>query len=111
MGNILTTFNSEKHSTPQVTWFVFIIVIGTLIRLAIAQRGYNFDIASYRIVADIMANDGNVYLETQRYNYGPIWFYILSFLALKYFCLLNHIQYNDTLERGIMYAKQPASRK
>ena len=27
-----------------------------------------------------MANDGNVYQETQRYNYGPVWFYILSFI-------------------------------
>ena len=59
---------------------MFVILAGTLLRLAIAQRGYNFDIASYRIVADIMANDGNVYQETQRYNYGPVWFYILSFI-------------------------------
>ncbi|MEO1882643.1 MAG: hypothetical protein ABGX71_03480 [Methyloprofundus sp.] len=65
---------------PSFCWFMFVILAGTLLRLAIAQRGYNFDIASYRIVADIMANDGNVYQETQRYNYGPIWFYILSFI-------------------------------
>ena len=57
-----------------------LIIAGSLIRLAAAYRGYNFDIASYRIVADIAARSGNVYVETQRYNYGPIWFYILSFL-------------------------------
>lgn len=59
---------------------MLVIVVGTLLRLAAAQRGYNFDISSYRIVADISASGGNVYVETQRYNYGPIWFYILSFL-------------------------------
>lgn len=80
MSNILTRFFPHKNNPASTGWFVLLIITGSLIRLAIAQRGYNFDIASYRIVADIAAKDGNVYVETQRYNYGPIWFYILSFL-------------------------------
>ncbi len=81
-----TSYTTPKQLTtdPQTShaggWFILIILVGSIIRLAIAQRGYNFDIASYRIVADILVKDGNVYVETQRYNYGPIWFYILSFL-------------------------------
>ncbi len=43
-------------------------------------RGYNFDVESYRIVADIVSAGGNVYAETDRYNYGPIWFHILHAL-------------------------------
>jgi len=77
---MLTKLFSEHTKRPSLAWFTLLIIVGSVIRLAIAQRGYNFDIASYRIVADIMAEGGNVYLETQRYNYGPVWFYILSFL-------------------------------
>jgi len=80
MSNILNNFISDKHKLPPIAGFLFMMVLGTLIRLAVAQRGYNFDVASYRIVADIMTDGGNVYAETRRYNYGPIWFYILSFL-------------------------------
>lgn len=43
-------------------------------------RGFNYDIESWKIAADILANDGNVYGQTGRYNYGPIWFYVLHFL-------------------------------
>ncbi|WP_428355678.1 hypothetical protein [Methyloprofundus sp.] len=80
MSNRLTKSFAEKNKFPPMAWFTLLIIVGTFFRLAVAQKGYNFDIASYRIVADIMADGGNVYAETQRYNYGPIWFYILSFL-------------------------------
>lgn len=53
---------------------------GLGIRLFCASRGYNWDVDSYRVVADIVARGGNVYQETGRYNYGPIWFYILHWL-------------------------------
>lgn len=80
MSNILIKSFTKNSKALRLGWFIFVIVVGTMLRLAVAQRGYNFDIASYRIVADIMANGGNVYAETQRYNYGPIWFHILAFL-------------------------------
>lgn len=54
-----------------------ICLIGLALRMLAATRGHNFDIDSYRIVADIVAANGNVYAETTRYNYGPIWFHIL----------------------------------
>lgn len=80
MSNIPTNLLSHKNNFISLSWFVLFIIIGTVIRIAIAQRGYNFDITSYRIVADIAVRGGNVYVETQRYNYGPIWFYILALL-------------------------------
>lgn len=82
MSIILTKPFPHSDKASSFAWFMLVIVAGSLLRLAAAQRGYNFDISSYRIVADIMANDGNVYLETQRYNYGPIWFHILAFLDI-----------------------------
>lgn len=40
----------------------------------------NFDFDSYVIVAEIMKQGGNIYAETTRYNYGPIWFSLLDAL-------------------------------
>lgn len=37
----------------------------------------NYDTESYSIVADIEARHGNVYAETPRYNYSPVWGWIL----------------------------------
>ena len=67
--------DTKKHY-----WFLGILVAGLVLRLLMPFRGYNFDIESYRIVAEIVANGGNVYAETDRYNYGPIWFFILRAL-------------------------------
>jgi hypothetical protein len=61
---------------------VLIVIIGIFFRILAAQRGHNFDVDSYLIVANIVSNGGNVYQETSRYNYGPIWFHILYFIDL-----------------------------
>lgn len=53
--------------------------VGVALRLAIAGHGYNFDMESYRIVADLIANGQSPYT-TERYNYGPIWFNIIHLL-------------------------------
>jgi hypothetical protein len=37
---------------------------------------------SWGIVTDIMRHGGNVYAETGRYNYGPVWFIILRVLDI-----------------------------
>ena len=60
-------------------WILSIIVLllGITLRLILPLRGFNYDIESWKIAADIMAQGGNVYGQTGRYNYGPIWFYIL----------------------------------
>ena len=60
--------------------FFILILAGSLIRISLSFRGYNFDIDSYRIVADIFSSGGNVYSLTTRYNYGPIWFHVLGLL-------------------------------
>lgn len=59
-------------------WVLFFVVtIGLAARLAAATAGHNFDMDSWYIVADITAHGGNVYAETARYNYGPLWFLIV----------------------------------
>ncbi len=62
------------------TYFFIVLLVGISLRLIMPLRGYNFDVQSYRIVAYIVAHGGNVYAETARYNYGPIWFSILHAL-------------------------------
>ena len=66
-----------KHFTPLV---IVVLLVGLLLRLVLPFRGFNYDIESWKIAADIMAHGGNVYAETGRYNYGPIWFHILHLL-------------------------------
>lgn len=64
------------------TWLIpsLVIVLGIGLRLAVALRGHNFDFDSFLIVRDIVKHGGNVYAQTTRYNYGPIWFYIIFIL-------------------------------
>lgn len=58
--------------------FLFLIFLGLFLRILLAFCGHNFDMDSYFIVGEIVSRGGNVYLETSRYNYGPIWSYILG---------------------------------
>ncbi|MCX8008475.1 MAG: DUF2079 domain-containing protein [Patescibacteria group bacterium] len=58
--------------------FLIILSIGIALRIIVSGIGYTFDMESYYIVAKIIESGGNVYAETSRYNYGPIWFLVLS---------------------------------
>jgi hypothetical protein len=65
----------------QNRWALAVIVaFGLAARMAMAARGHNYDMESYFIVADITGHDGNIYAETDRYNYGPIWFMVVHLL-------------------------------
>ncbi len=54
-----------------------VIVVGVALRYVVSARGHNFDFDSFRIVADISHAGGTVYSETERYNYGPVWAWLL----------------------------------
>lgn len=65
-------------------FFLLVIALGLAARMAMAVLGHNYDMNSYRVVAGILEQGGNVYASTDRYNYGPIWFqvlHVLDFLA------------------------------
>jgi hypothetical protein len=57
-----------------------VVVLGIGLRLVAATRGHNYDVDSFLIVVDIVKHGGNVYAETARYNYGPVWSNIISIL-------------------------------
>ena len=56
-----------------------VVAIGLAARLiaAASSDNGNYDQRSYEIVVGIMRRGGNVYAETQRYNYSPVWAYLL----------------------------------
>lgn len=65
-----------------VVTVAMVILAGTIIRLILAGVVYgNYDMTSYEFVTGIAGKGGNVYAETSRYNYSPVWFMVL--LALK----------------------------
>jgi hypothetical protein len=75
-------YNQNRHQEIRLislTLFAFGIGVGLRLFLAYTFRG-NYDQFSYEIVADIMNRGGNVYAETHRYNYSPLWAHVLSFL-------------------------------
>lgn len=55
--------------------FITAVAIGIGLRIWVSTLGYNFDFESYAVVASIIDSGGNVYAETNRYNYGPVWMY------------------------------------
>lgn len=55
-----------------------ILFIGIAMRYAVSLMGSNYDLESYQIVGKLVASGKNVYSETYRYNYGPIWALILG---------------------------------
>ena len=69
------------RQTLQNRWGFFVIIaLGLDLRMGAATLGHNFDMESWYIVADIMRHGGNVYAETGRYNYGPVWFLVIHAL-------------------------------
>lgn len=57
--------------------FLAAIALGIVLRLWVSSFGYNYDVSSYAIVAGISEAGGNVYAETHRYNYGPVWLQVI----------------------------------
>jgi hypothetical protein len=67
----------ERKGTFKLICVLASLFFGITARFAVSQRGYNFDFESYQLV--VAADEqGLTPWQTNRYNYGPIWFYILE---------------------------------
>jgi hypothetical protein len=73
---------------PLVNWLstsrwvvVFVLIGGIAARLWAATRGENFDFESWIMAADIFSHGGNIYAETTRYIYGPVWYVLIGVLG------------------------------
>ncbi|MGN0277930.1 MAG: hypothetical protein ACI4C4_01105 [Lachnospiraceae bacterium] len=60
--------------------FLGLFSLGIMLRYIVMTFGFNFDFESYCIVGEISGNFRNVYEETTRYNYGPIFLCIQGIL-------------------------------
>jgi hypothetical protein len=67
----------ERKRTFKLICVLASLFFGITARFSVSQRGYNFDFESYQLV--VAADEqGLTPWQTNRYNYGPIWFYILE---------------------------------
>jgi hypothetical protein len=60
--------------------FSLLAILSVLVKVSLAYLGYNWDLISFNIVSDLVLAGKSVYANTDRYNYGPFWFYILAIL-------------------------------
>lgn len=76
LGNLVT------RRVPLAVLLALGIIVAVALRLHLAWHYFgNFDQESYQIVREIFDRHGNVYAETTRYNYSPVWFLILGALG------------------------------
>jgi len=57
-----------------------VFFVALFFRIFISLLGSNYDFESYLIVGEILNAGGNVYEQTTRYNYAPIWMNIIQIL-------------------------------
>ena len=58
--------------------FVVLLAVGLIFRISFSTFGYNNDVDAYYDVSGIAERGGNVYQESSRYNYAPLWLWTLS---------------------------------
>lgn len=59
---------------------IAVLLIGLAARLWVATFGHNYDFDSYLVVLNILDRGENVYSNTTRYNYGPVWFNLIGII-------------------------------
>jgi hypothetical protein len=74
----------------RIALVIIILTVGICLRFILAATGFTYDMQSYEIVAKIVTAGGNVYGETSRYNYGPLWFIILGCAYRIGLLFINH---------------------
>jgi hypothetical protein len=74
--------SSDQLGRPRWILIGIIGFVGFFLRLWVGTAGHNFDFNSFMNTLDTLDISGNVYAENVRYNYGPVWFYILQLLQL-----------------------------
>lgn len=69
--------------------YMLAIALGVVLRFVVMAVGHNYDFQSYLIVGDLLHKGLDVYANTERYNYGPLFmqfqgiFYEISTNALN----------------------------
>ena len=61
-----------------IALFVLSAVSSTIAKVFLAGLGHNFDVESWALFSDLVRDGKNVYAETYRNPYGPIWAYLCA---------------------------------
>jgi hypothetical protein len=69
-------------------YFSLLSVIGLTLRMYVSGFGHNYDYDSWVIVSNLFLDHQNIYEVTARYNYGPVWFFLLGLFG-KMASILN----------------------
>lgn len=70
---------NQEIERKYIIIFLF-ISLGIMLRYWVMTFNHTFDFESYCIVGDLVGHMQNVYANTTRYNYGPIFFGVLGLL-------------------------------
>lgn len=123
---------AEKTIKYNRALIIGLFLLGIILRFFVMTLGHNFDFESYCIVGKIASNFDNVYAETFRYNYGPIFFciqgllykisqligndwmtayriLIVSFLTLVDFLIAMWIYKKHTISYALLFFLNPIS--
>ena len=78
-----------KNMNAKAFWMC--IIAGVITRFVLMSLGHNFDFDSYCIVGELAAAGKNIYANTHRYNYGPVWFTLLGLFWKISSCFTRNI--------------------
>lgn len=92
--NQISRTSSSAGRAPVAALFSITIVVGVALRLLAASQGDNYDMESWWIVSEAIRSGDSVYAATNRYNYGPLWAYVIG--GLRY---LSAMSGPDTITR------------
>ncbi|MFN2386305.1 MAG: hypothetical protein ABR576_08475 [Thermoanaerobaculia bacterium] len=68
---------SPRGPTARQTGLLFLLLLFLRIAVAAQFRG-NYDSASFWVVSDLALRGENIYAATERYNYSPLWAWVLA---------------------------------
>lgn len=71
---------ADGRRTLRLASWILLVAAGVWLRVLVSTLGANYDFGSYVWVSDYVLGGGNPYLVSDRYNYAPGWFLILSAL-------------------------------
>jgi len=91
---IRITPTRAESPTPSLGVILAVLLLGTLMRLATASVFDNYDMDSWWIASEAVQAGEPVYAVTHRYNYGPMWSYIIG--SLRY---VSQLTGADTITR------------
>jgi hypothetical protein len=75
---VVYTLRHSTLKTSEKRLLVAAMVFSVLTKICLASLGHNYDVYAYRSVSDILNRGRSVYADSDRYNYAPIWAWLVS---------------------------------